>query len=447
LVAGNSLSGAPAALPQLRSQLAVAEEAEDGAAVAELCRRILEQTPNDSRLWEKCARTQFELKDYDRVTATLDRWEKAVKPRPAAIDEIRGDVAFDKEDRKAAEKYWRAFLAAKPSRDDALATLKKLANLCVDQSRWQENLELRNRIVQLKDDAQNRVERGTAFLRLHRWDEAYIDIQKANSLDSTDAAVKEWLPQFERLQKYLPKIKALDAEIAKSPNDIGPLLDQAHQFTLAGRPLLAEENCEKAMKIQPASMRARIQTAAALYVTSKAEAAEKLQVSSNLPRDSDGAVNQESLRELGANDALILQNLKNADALAARAKVLYELRQPVLAMSDVQAALAINEKLPAAQFDLAHILDELGKKQEALEHAKTAIELDPNDWKKWCFLGMTQEERADYSAAIESLTHSIQIHETVLALGEREQCERRIGKVKEADADANRIHQLPPSHE
>ena len=447
LAAGNSLSGAPPNLPQLRAQLAAAEKAEDGAAEAELSRRILEITPNDSKLWEKLARKQFELKDYDRALATLDRWEKAVKPRPAVIDDLRGDVELEKDGFKEAEVHWRAFIAAKPSRDAAAETYKKLANLCVDQSRWPENLEFRNRIIELKDDAPNRVERATAFLRLHHWDEAYIDINKANALDPTNAEVKEWFPQFERLQKFLPQIKALDAQIAKSPNDIGPLLDQARVLILADRPLLAQENGEKAMKIQPASMRARIQTAEALFNSNQADDAVKLRVSNSLPREKDGHISEKALAELGTNDALLLQNPKNADALAARAKVLYELRQPTLALPDAQAALAINDKLPAAQFDLAHILDELGKNKEAIDHSKTATELDPNDWRKWCFLGMTEKERADYPAAIELLTRSIQIHETVLALGEREQCERRIGKVKEADADANRIHELPASHE
>jgi hypothetical protein len=68
-------------------------------------------------------------------------------------------------------------------------------------------------------------------------------------MDPTDPQVKEWLPQFERLQKFLPQIKALDAQIAKSPNDpavAGPLLQRARVFVLADRPLLAIEDAERA---------------------------------------------------------------------------------------------------------------------------------------------------------------------------------------------------------
>src|SRR5260370_30255842 len=84
-------------LRQLRLQLSVAEKAEDNAAIAELSRRILEIAPIDSKTWEKLVRVQLAIKDLDRCNTTLDRWEKAVKPRPAVIEDLRGDVAFEQE--------------------------------------------------------------------------------------------------------------------------------------------------------------------------------------------------------------------------------------------------------------------------------------------------------------------------------------------------------------
>ncbi len=122
----------------------------------------------------------------------------------------------------------------------------------------------RTKAIAAQDSAARRVARATAFLRLHKWDAAYADMAKANKMDATDSEVKEWLPQFERLQAFLPQIKALDAQIAKSPKDAGLLLERARIFTLAGRPLLALDDAQRALKLQPASMRARIQTAEAL---------------------------------------------------------------------------------------------------------------------------------------------------------------------------------------
>ena len=88
-------------------------------------------------------------------------------------------------------------------------------------------------------------------------------------------------PAVRTVAGILPQIKALDAQIAKSPNDpatAGLLLERARIFTLAGRPLLALDDAQRALKLQPASMRARIQTAEALLDTGRAEDAAKLQV-------------------------------------------------------------------------------------------------------------------------------------------------------------------------
>lgn len=431
-------------LPQLRAQLAAAEKDDDKDAVVELSRRILETTPGDSKLWEKLARKQFEQKDYDRCEATLDHWEKAVKPRPTIVEDLRGDIAFEKEGYKKAEPHWLAFLATKPNRDQAAASCAKLADACVAQSRWAENLEYRTRIVALKDNAANRVGRATALLRLHRWDEAYTDINKANSLDSSDATVKEWLPQFERLTKFLPRLKELDSEITKAPKNAAPLLEQARIFTLADRPLLALENSQKALKLQPDSMRARIQTAEAFLDTNDVDEATKLQVSNKLARAPDKHVSESALRDLGASDARLSQNPKSTDALLRRAKVLYNLKQLTLALASARAALAVDEKSAAAHFEIAHDLDDLGQKKDALDEARKATELDSNDSMKWLYRGMLEKERSDFTAAIESQTRSLAIQESIYALDERADCERRLGKMKEAEADVARLRQLKP---
>jgi tetratricopeptide (TPR) repeat protein len=442
-----SVRAAAPELPQLRLQLRAAEEAENNAAVVELSRRIVEIAPSDSETWEKLARSQFAMKDFDRCEATLDRWEKTVKPRAAIIDDLRGDLALAQKDYTNAERHWLAFVAAKPKRTDAADTYAKVADLCVKQARWRDVLEFRTRVVNLEDTAANRVARATALLRLHRWNEAYAEMKKANAQDSSDAQVKEWVPQFERLQTFLPRLKTLDAQIAKSPNDVAPLLERARVFTLSGLPLLALEDSERAMNLQPASMRARIQTAEALLDTGRGDDAARLQVSRNLLRADDKHVSEQALGELGASDALLLQNPNKADALAARSKILRELRQFTLALAEAGAALAIDNKSGAAHFEAAHDFDGLGQTKDALAHARTATELDPNDSIKWYYRGVLEAQRANFSAAIESQTRSLGIRQSLVALREREKCERRIGKVSDADADLRRMRDLSPERE
>lgn len=445
LIAGASLQAAGGHdLPQLRVQLAAAEKDDDKDAVVELSRRILEITPTDSKIWDKLAHKQFEQKDYDRCESTLARWEKAVKPRPAVVEDLRGDIAFERDGYEKAEPHWLAFLATKPNREDTVATYAKLADACVAKSRWTENLDYRARIVALKDTAANRVGLAIALLRLHRWDEAYTDIDKANKLDPSDSSVKEWLPQFERLTRFLPRLKELDSEISRSPNDPGPLLEQARIFTMADRPLLALEDSQKALKLQPDSMRARIQTAEAFLDTNDVDEANKLQVSNKLVRTTDKHVSEGELRLLGETDARLLQNPKSTDAFLQRAKILYNLKQITLALAATRAALAVDDKSAAAHFEAAHDLDDLGQKKDALDEARKATELDPKDAQKWLFRGMLEKERADFSAAIESQTRSLAIEESIYALDERADCERRLGKTKEADADVARLRQLKP---
>jgi tetratricopeptide (TPR) repeat protein len=256
--------------------------------------------------------------------------------------------------------------------------------------------------------------------------------------------VKEWLPQFERLQQFLPRIKPLDMQIAKSPNDVGLLLDRARLFTLAGRPLLALDDAERAFKLEPASTRARIQTGEALLEVDRADDAAKLDISGDLIRGKERPVTDSVLRELGALDSRLQQNPKDIAALVSRAKILGQLRQFTLSLADANAALSIDDKSAAAHFEAARDLDALDREKEALLHARIATKLDPNDSTKWFFRGVLERQRADFTEAIASQTRSIEINESRVALSEREQCERRVGKTTEADADLRRIQELAP---
>jgi tetratricopeptide (TPR) repeat protein len=191
-------------------------------------------------------------------------------------------------------------------------------------------------------------------------------------------------------------------------------------------------------------MRVRIQLAEALLDAGQAEDAPKLEVDRYLRRGEDKHVSDEALREIGRLDARLSANSKDADALVARAKILRELRQFTLALADAKAALAINDKSAAAHFEAAQDLDGLDRQKEALSHARIATELDPRDPKMWFFRGVLERQRADFAQAVASQTRSIEISESLGALSEREQCQRRIGKTADADADLRRIQELTP---
>jgi len=434
-------------LQQLRDQLKKAQETEDKPAIIELSQRIIAIAPTDSRTWDTLAQTQLESEDLDDLERTLDAWQKAFKKPPAAIEDFRAGLCFKRKDYPCAEKHWLAFIATKPPRADAATIYDNLAEICAEQARWADHAAYRAKAIATQDTAARRVLHAVALLRLHNWDAAFADMAKANKMDATDSQVKEWLPEFERLQKFLPQIKTLDAQIAKSQNDpavAGLLLERARVFILAGRPLLATDDAGRAFKLQPSSMRARIEFAEALLDAGQTEDATKLQVDRYLRRGEDKHVSDEALRELGTLDARLSANPKDADALVARAKILRDLRQFTLALADANAALAINDKSAAAHFEAAQDLDGLYEQKEALLHARIATELNPHDSNMWFFRGVLERKRADFAGAVASQTRSIEISESPAALSEREQCQRRIGKTAEADADLRRIQQLTP---
>jgi tetratricopeptide (TPR) repeat protein len=447
LCVSNSLLGADQQVSQLRVQLETAEKAADKPAIVELSRRILAITPNDTDVWETLAQAQLDIEDFDRLEQTLDAWQKILRRPPAAIEDFRGSVCFKRKDYQCAERHWLAYLATKPPAADAATEYDNLANLCAAQERWEDHASYRTKAIAAQDSAARRVSRACAFLRLHKWEAAYADMAKANKMEATDPEVKEWLPQFERLQGFLPQIKALDAQIAKSPNEVELLLERARLFTLSGRPLLALDDAQRALNLQPASMRARIQTAEALLDTGRPEDAAKLQVNDKLTRAGDKHVSEQALRDVGALDTRFLANPKDSDALVARSKILRELRQLTLALADARAALAINDKSADAHFEAAQDFDGLGQGKEALDQVRIATELDPKDPAKWFYRGVLERQRANFPAAIQSQTRSLEINESLVALTEREQCERRIGKINEADADLRRIRELAPGHQ
>src|SRR6185437_16849465 len=90
--------GAGQDVSQLRTQLEAAKDAADKPAIVELSRRILAITPNDSNVWETLAQTELETEDWNRLDQTLDAWQKAIRPPPAAIEDFRGDLAVRRKD-------------------------------------------------------------------------------------------------------------------------------------------------------------------------------------------------------------------------------------------------------------------------------------------------------------------------------------------------------------
>ena len=440
---GRLAAATGSSVKELRSELELAIKDDDKPAIIELSRRILDLAPTDSNIWERLARTQLAEKDNDRCAKTVDLWEKTVKPRPAIIDDLRGDLANARGEFKEAERFWRAYFASQPK---AIETLDKLAALFELRKAWHAGVDISNRAIALKDSAGRRVLRARFHLKMRNWDLAFADIYKANALDATDSSVKDWLPKFERLQSYLARIKALDAVLTKPGNGAEPWLERARLLTLAGQPDLALNDAIEAFdnRLPKESMRARIQSGEALLDLGRGEEAAKMNVGRDLVRTEDRHVGEKTLTDLGEWDARISQNSGKSEPFVERANILRHLKQYTLALADAQSAINIDPKNSAAHFEAAHALDGLERIAEALKLAVTSTELNPNSAVCWYYRGILEARRANFVAAIESQNRSLGIRESLVALREREICELRLGRIREAQTDSQRISELGP---
>ncbi|HEY0793597.1 MAG TPA: hypothetical protein VGD78_21225 [Chthoniobacterales bacterium] len=441
--AGNVLGGGPD-VSLLRKQLAAAKQASDKPAIIELSRRLIQAVPQDSATWQNLARTQLQIGDLDRCTVTLGTWEKAVRPVAAVIDDVRGDLAKARHDNAIAERCWRAYLAAQPN---TLETTEKLAALCAEEERWRDAIEFRTRALTLKESVADRIARAQVLVCVHDWDKAYADIDRASLLQPADPAVKESLPSFELLKTFLPRIKRLDAQLAALPHTATLWLERAHLFTLANRPSLALRDCRQAIKLEPWSLRARVQAGEALLDLDRGEEAAKLNVSVDLARAENKHVSENALRALADADTQVSQRRDQAGPLVTRAKALRRLNQYLLALADAQAALDLDPNSAAAHFQAAHALDDLDRAAEARAHAARATELNSDDPTMWYYRGLLEAQRADFDRAIQSQTRSLACRESYVALQQRENLQRRLGRIREADADAARLAQLSPAKE
>jgi tetratricopeptide (TPR) repeat protein len=429
-------------LPILRNQLALAEEDKDADAVIELARRIVAADPHDSTAWFALVQAQTKNQDYDRALVSLKAWQKVAKSRSPGIDDLRGDIYLAQDLKPDAERAWRSSLAVKA---DNYLVLSKLADLLETRERWPEVLALRTRAAAAKPAAALLAAKAGALLHLHQWDAATATIGKANKLDASDETVQQWLPKLELLATALPGIKAMDGQIAAKPKDPTPLLDQAAIFSGIGQPGLALSNARRALALSPDSVRARVQAGEAQLDLGHPGDAAKYKVSHDLKRGDNGHLTPQTLRELDQRDADVGKNPRSPKAFAARSKTLRNLNQYVLALDDARAALRLDANSPDAEFEMGHDLDALGRPGEALPHIVHATELRPDDAVAWYYRGVIEANRADYNAAVSSLTRSLGIRESVVALRARMEAELRLSLAPEAAADRERLHQLDPT--
>jgi len=435
LATGLRLHAAGDDLKDLRAQLAEAEKGEtpDNPAIVELSRRILQVDPHDQELWEKLAHAWLDIGDLKQCEQALDQWEKQKPGAPEAV-QLRGQVDFARQNYNNALRHWSAYLALKP---DETETYELIAWVYELRKQWDKADDILTKLIAVEDSAGSRVWRARCRLQMRKWDAAIADIQKANSLAANDETVKEWLPQFELLQKSLPKIRALDRKLADGKPQPAILLDRALLLRDAERYDLALQDSSAALDLAPQWRRAILQTGRDLNQVKRDEEAAKLRVIVKHLDFSDDA-----LLKIGALDAKIDAKPKDAGLLTDRARECSDIEQYALALQDADAAFALDPRSAAALVESGYATMELDRPHEARKKFIHATELDAKNAIAWRSLGELDMDLADYPAAIENFSRSLKLHESPLVLQKREKCYRYSSHDKEADQDLQRWQKL-----
>ena len=413
----------------LRAELrkAVDEQAYDRAV--ELARRHLQLRPQDNGTWDRLVRAQFGRQELAAVKQSLDDWRKAVPHPPLKLDEYTGDLALAQKDDAAAIEAWKKVAGADPKN---VRLWEKIARLEKRRQFWTKEDAAWTAIIAVQDSAVARINRALCRRRLHRWHDAFEDLEKAQSMAGDDPEVQSGAKLLERTGKFLTEIREVDSAVALSPNDPGLLADRALIFLRANDPELALEDAEAAAKIGTWAMRPRLFQGLALIALARADECDKLGVHPLIRLE---GLTTEFLETIGRLDSEISAEPNNAELYVSRAWQLNEIGQPLLALQDAETAAKLDPKAAGAGAEASYALTKLGRAREGLDQIKKATELDPNFATAWQYRGELEMARGEILSAIESFTHALEANQTVTALEKREQCYRRLGLLVKAEQD------------
>jgi len=379
---------------------------------------------------------QMGLHDLDGAKDTLQRWRSTVKSPSLRADEFQGDIAREERDHSTALSAYEKAGQAQPNNR---RVRQKVAALHQTLQQWEQADAAWSEALKLKDNATARINRAICRRRLHHWKEAFEDFSHAQQLGRDDPEVRRWSKVFDGLQRYREQIGEFDAKIAALPEEPGLLADRALIFLRSDDPEMALEDAEHSAKLAPWALRAKLFQGMALLELNRPKQVDALGLRRPLSLQ---LLSPEFLETASRLDLAIAVERTNPEHLITRSWQLNEIGQPKLAVQDAEAAVRLDPKSSGALTELAYALAKLGHPDEAYERAKQATEIDSNSAAAWQYRGELEMSRDDYLGAVDSLSRSAGIHQTVPVLQKRAECYRRLGLDARADEDRRTVQQL-----
>jgi tetratricopeptide (TPR) repeat protein len=420
----------------LRAELHQALQDQAYAKAVELARRHLKLKPQDNGTWDRLVRAQFGMRDFAGVKQSLEEWQRTVPKPYLTVHEYTGALAAEQKDWPLAVEAWTKVIAAEPRNTGVLEKIARAEKL---QKHWAQENDAWTAHIAVEDNAIARINRALCRRRLHRWQDAFDDLQRAHTLAPDDPEVQRGAKLLEQMGRFLADIRELDSSLAVTPDDPGLHGDRALVFLRSQDFELALEDAEAAAKFGPWAQRPKLFQAIALINLGRADECEALAVHRQIRLE---ALTPEFLETMARLDSEISAERNNAELYAARAWQLNEIEQPALALQDAEMAGRLDPKSAGAYAEASYALTKLGRAADALQQIKRATELDENFSTAWHYRGELEMARGETLSAIESFTRSIDTNQTVASLQKREQCYRRLGLLVKAEQDRKAQEEL-----
>ncbi len=182
-----------------------------------LARHLLLLMPNDNSAWDRLVQAQCGQANYKGAKQTFIKWRATIPNPSSKLDEYIGDVALAENNAAGALQAWHRLLGTNPRN---LRVLIKVANAEEKQHHWLEAETAWTATLAVKVTGKVLAQRALCRRHRHRWPEALADLRRAKQLAPDDPDVIECAKLFEHLDKFLPEIRDLDAQLAIPPTTI-----------------------------------------------------------------------------------------------------------------------------------------------------------------------------------------------------------------------------------
>ncbi len=420
----------------LRKQLVKEMRNHSYESAAPLARRLTQTNPSDDAAWKRLVQAHLHLHDIDGAKQALAEWRKNARTPLPRMEECEGDIAREARDLASALGHWRKAAAGRAKRH---RVFEKIAGAEQSLRHWAEAVEAWSNALKSKETATSHIHRAVCYRQLRQWTEAFADLHEAQRRGPDEPEVQRWSRVFENIGRYLEQIKELDAKVAALPTDAGLLGDRALLFLRSGDPEMALTDCDKALELAAWAVRPKLFKGIALISLGRARECERLSIRQPLKLE---YLSPDFLETMSRLDSTISVEPKNAEHYATRAWQLNEIGQPGLALIDADTAARLDPRSGGALAEMSYALMKLGRAEEAFAKIKTATQLDPTLASAWQYRGELEMHMGNNMAAIDSLSHALNIQQTVAALQKREECYRRIGLLAQAEEDRKAVQRL-----